>query len=115
MTKWKPVGGESGGGGGTFVKWVTEGQELEGLWQGEHEGRFGPVGTLTTTDRGRINFALHTALQDRMKRIKEGAEVKILYLGFRESKAGRKYKDFTVFVTSDDALQEPPSDGDAPF
>lgn len=46
-------------------KWETPGQELEGTWQGMHEGRFGALGTLEAAD-GRLTFPLPVALRDRL-------------------------------------------------
>jgi hypothetical protein len=54
LKRWRQVGQ------GQFQKWETPGQELEGTWQGMHEGRFGALGTLETTD-GRLTFPLPPA------------------------------------------------------
>jgi hypothetical protein len=37
--------------------WETPGQEFEGTWQGIHDGRFGPLGTLEAAE-GRLTFPL---------------------------------------------------------
>ena len=110
MSKWTQVGG----GGGSFVKWETEGQTLEGHWQGAYDGKFGPCGSLKKADGVLVRFPLHTALLDRMKRVKDGAEVLIEYTGKQESKQGRIFKGFTVSVANPEDIL---SDGDeeAPF
>jgi hypothetical protein len=58
-------------GQGQFQKWEASGQELEGLWQGIHEGRFGPLGTLDTAD-GRFTFPLPVALRERLGQVRPG-------------------------------------------
>src|SRR5207245_3855372 len=93
-------------GQGKFDKWETRGDELEGVWQGPHDGRYGPLGTVETRD-GLVTFPLHTALIERLKRVREGAEVLIRYTGRQTSKAGRIFKAFEVYVAGDDPLLPP--------
>lgn len=110
--KWKPVGSV----GGAIRKWETPGQECEGLWRGMHDGRFGPLGTLEGPDGIRYSFPLHTALLDRVKQVKEGAELLIRYTGKQVSKAGREFKAFEVYVSNaDDVRTDEGPDGDVPF
>lgn len=99
LRRWKQVGQ------GEFVKWEEPGQVLEGEWQGQHDGKFGPLGTLVQPDASRVSFPLHTALLSKMDRIKEGAEVRIVYTGKHTSKGGREFKGFDVFVADDDAVK----------
>lgn len=106
MTTWTQVGG----GTGDLLKWETEGQSLEGIWQGTHDGQFGPLGTVEQPDGARVRFPLHTALLDRMQRISEGAEVRIIYRGKAKSKAGREFKAFDVFVSDPSMLREKPDE-----
>jgi hypothetical protein len=68
-----------------------------------HDGRFGPLGTLETPE-GLVTFPVHAALLERLRLVREGAEVLIRYTGKQTSKAGRIFKAFEVFVTGDDAL-----------
>jgi hypothetical protein len=105
---------------GQFHKWETPGDELQGIWRGPNDGRYGPLGTLETSE-GLLTFPLHAALIERFKRVREGAEVLIRYTGRQTSKAGRVFKAFEVYVAGDDAMQafaaqpgEPPVDGEAP-
>src|SRR5438552_676147 len=113
LKHWRQIGQ------GQFHKWETPGDELEGVWQGPHDGRYGPLGTLDTS-KGLVTFPLHTALIDRLKRVREGAEILIRYTGRQTSKAGRVFKAFEVYVAGDDPLlqlatvrSEPPADWEA--
>jgi len=90
------------------------GEELEGIWQGQHDGLFGPLGTVETAE-GRITFPLHAALLQRLKLLRAGAGVLIRYTGKQTSKAGRTFKGFEVFVAGHDALVEPDDDGSRPL
>jgi hypothetical protein len=101
LKRWRQIGQ------GQFHKWETPGEEFEGIWRGLHDGRFGPLGTLETLE-GLITFPLHAALLERLKLVREGAEVLIRYTGKQTSKAGRVFKAFEVFVAGPDALLEDP-------
>ena len=91
LKRWRRIGE------GQFHKWETAGDELEGIWRGAHEGRFGPLGTLEGSD-ALVTFPLPAALRDRLRRVSEGSEVLIRYAGWQTSKAGRQFKAFEVFV-----------------
>ena len=93
LKRWRQIGQ------GQFHKWETPGEEFEGMWRGMHDGRFGPLGTLETPE-GLVTFPLHAALLERLKLVREGAEVLIRY------KAGRIFKAFEVFVAGEDALKD---------
>lgn len=100
--KWHPVGSS-----GDFLKWTEKGQTLEGIWQGSRPGRFGDLGVLVLPDGKKVSFPLHTVLADRFKRIREGAEVHITYLGKATNKKGTDYKDFEIGVANlDDIIPE---------
>src|SRR5881628_2415161 len=101
LKRWRQIGQ------GQFHKWETPGDELEGVWQGTHDGRYGPLGTLETP-AGLVTFPLHTALVERLKRVREGGDVLIRYTGKQTSKAGRVFKHFEVYVAGDEALRETP-------
>src|SRR5713226_4315364 len=101
-------------GQGQFQKWETPGQELEGTWQGMHEGRFGPLGTLETGE-GRLTFPLPVALRDRLAQVKPGALVLVRYTGLQTSNAGRTFKGFEVFVAEQDGWSEPMTSMPLPF
>ena len=91
LKRWRRIGE------GQFHKWETAGEELEGIWRGAHEGRFGPLGTLEASE-ALVTFPLPAALRDRLRRVSEGSEVLIRYAGWQTSKAGRQFKAFEVFV-----------------
>ena len=94
LKRWRQVGQ------GQFHKWEQPGEEFEGTWRGVHDGRFGPLGTLETSE-GLLTFPLPTALRDRLQRVREGAAVRIQYTGLQTSKAGRPFKGFEVYVADD--------------
>ena len=97
LKRWRAIGG-----GGDFHKWAQPGEALEGVWRGLHDGQYGPVGTLETTE-GLTRFAATTALVERLGAIAEGTELRLEYLGIRRSKTGREYKDFAVWIAEGDA------------
>jgi hypothetical protein len=107
LRRWRQVGQ------GQFHKWDSPGQELEGTWRGQHDGLYGPLGTLDTAE-GRMTFPLHAALLERLKLVREGADVLIRYTGKQTSKAGRVFKGFEVFVGDEVALIDPGQDRSVP-
>ena len=99
LKRWRQIGQ------GQFHKWETPGDELQGAWRGTHEGRFGPLGTLETSE-GLVTFPLHAALLERLRQVRIGADVLLRYTGPQTSKAGRLFKGFEVFVSGDEALAD---------
>ena len=97
LKRWRQIGQ------GQFHRWETAGDELEGIWRGAHDGRYGPLGTLETHE-GLVTFPLHAALLERLRQVGQGAEVLIRYVGRQTSKAGREFKAFEVYVAGDDLL-----------
>jgi len=97
LKRWRQIGQ------GQFHKWETPGDELEGIWRGSHEGRFGPLGTLEMSE-GAVTFPLHAALLERLRHIRVGAEILVRYTGPQTSKAGRLFKGFEVFVSGDETM-----------
>jgi len=100
LKRWRRIGE------GQFHKWETPGEELEGVWRGVHDGRFGILGTVETAD-DLWTFPLPVALRDRLQRVRVGAEVLIRYTGLQTAKTGRMFKGFEVFVPGDEAGVEP--------
>ena len=100
LKRWRRIGE------GQFHKWETPGEDVQGLWRGIHEGRFGVLGSVETADDLRT-FPLPVALRDRILRVPTGAEVRIRYTGLQTSKAGRVFKAFEVFVLGDEAWADP--------
>jgi hypothetical protein len=85
LKRWRRVGQ------GQFHKWEQPGEEFEGTWRGAHDGRYGPLGTLETSER-LMTFPLPTALLERLRLVREGAQVLIQYTGLQTSKAGWSFK-----------------------
>ena len=108
LKRWRQVGQ------GQFRKWEASGQELEGTWQGIHEGRFGPLGTLDT-ESGRFTFPLPVALRERLAQVRPGLLVLVRYTGLQASNAGRTFKGFEVFVAEQDGWSEPTTPMPLPF
>src|ERR1700737_196438 len=108
LRRWRQIGQ------GQFHKWEAPGQELEGTWQGIHEGRFGPLGTLETAD-GRFTFPLPVALRDRLAQVRADALVLVRYTGLQTSAAGRPFKGFDVFVAERGGWREPMTPMPLPF
>ncbi len=76
---------------GSFFKFESPGDQLEGSWSGITQGQFGPVGTIRTDDGEKL-FTVNKALED-LDRIEKGKKIKILYTGWGESKrSGHDYK-----------------------
>jgi hypothetical protein len=93
--RWRDIGQ------GSFVKWETPGQEIEGTWHGTKPGKFGDLGIIETME-GRVSFPLHTTLAQDLQLVKEGGEVRVRYLGKRKTKDGaREYKHFQVSIAGD--------------
>ena len=108
LKRWRRVGQ------GQFHKWEQAGEEFEGTWRGAHEGRFGPLGTLETSE-GLMTFPLPTALLQRLRLVREGAEVLIQYTGMQTSKEGRPFKGFEVFVAGNGMWTESPEPSEPPL
>lgn len=104
-------------GQGDFHKWTEPGDAVEGLWQGQRDGQYGPLGMLDQESGKRISFPLHTALLQRVEGLRKGAEVRIVYLGKQQSKGGREFKAFDLFVANPQTDLEEPSEAaeDLPF
>ena len=110
--RWHPVGSS-----GNFMKWTEKGQFVEGLWEGTTAGRYGDLGIVKQADGIKVTFPLHTVLADRLKRIREGAEIHIEYLGKDKNKKGVEFKNFEVMVGNpEDILTvEAESEEEPPF
>ena len=107
LKRWRRVGQ------GQFHKWEQAGEEFEGTWRGAHDGRYGPLGTLETSE-GLITFPLPTALLERLRLVRESAEVLIQYTGMQTSRAGRAFKGFEVYVAGDEMQGAPAQPREVP-
>ena len=90
-------------GGGEYVKWEKEGQEVAGEWRGFRPGRKAPDGKETVvgvveTEAGEVKFPATRVLQTKLGIVAEGISVWITYLGTRKGAAGTSYKNFRVEV-----------------
>ena len=99
LRRWQLIGG------GEFHAWQKEGDALEGIWLGEHQGQFGPLGSLDTLT-GRVTFPLNAVLRQRLGGVKEGTVVRIVYQGSGSTKKGWPVKLFDVYLASDEAGEE---------
>lgn len=100
--RWHPVGSS-----GNFKKWTEKGQSVEGIWEGTTIGKYGDLGIVKQPDGMKVTFPLHTVLADRLKRIREGAEVHIEYIGKETNKKGVEFKNFEVMVgNTEDIIPE---------
>jgi hypothetical protein len=105
LRRWRQIGQ------GQFHKWETVGAELDGRWEGQHDGQYGPLGTLETSE-GRVTFPLPAALRARLTQVRPGTDVRIRYTGLQTTRAGRTFKAFEVFVADPEGVIAP--NGDAP-
>jgi len=92
---------------GNMVKWEAEGIELDGYYRGRRSGQFGGLGDLETEDGKFLTFPVTTALEHRLKDIKEGERIKIVYRGYRKTQKGIDFKFFDVFRWTDDEAEAP--------
>src|SRR5262245_56956362 len=104
LRRWRQIGH------GQFDKWETPGDELEGRWRGQNDGRYGPLGSVETPG-GFVSFPLHAALFDRLKGVQQGQDVLIRYTGKQTSNGGRVFKAFEVYVAGDDPFMDIERDG----
>src|SRR5260370_12042062 len=97
LKRWRRVGQ------GQFHKWEQAGEEFEGTWRGAHEGRYGPLGTLETSE-GLITFPLPAALLDRLRRVGGGAEALIHHTAMPTSQTAPSFKRFPASLARSRAL-----------
>lgn len=114
LKRWRQLGQAQ------YTKWDTPGQEIIGNWCGQKDGKPSPDGKPTflgvvETPEGRVSFALTTVLQDRLKEVELGEEIKIVYVGQKTSQSGARFKAFDVFVATTDGEIPPSVDEDIPF
>lgn len=104
--RWKQLSG------GTFFKFSTPGDSLEGIWHGTQDGKFGENGVVEVVgDPTPKIFSLNAALKD-LVRVPKGTEVRITYTGKQMSKGGNEFKAFDVLV--EDGV-DVPGDENEPF
>ena len=116
-----------------FLKWneVEVGGELEGIWQGFHQGQYGLLGSVEVRTGEIVSFPLPTLLHRRLDCVEPGRRIKIVYLGKRDAKDGdTSYHTFDCYsdrpalgpgaaqkalvqFTDDETPEQ--TDGDVPF
>lgn len=87
--------------GGNIFNFEKEGEALEGKLVDVRtdQGKFkSVVYDIEKADNELISLFGSTVLDGRMKRVKIGDSVKIVFKGTVKSKTGREYADFQVFV-----------------
>src|SRR2546422_490541 len=95
--------------GGTFFKFATKGDCLEGIWKGTQDGKFGENGVVEVDGEPKI-FSMNAALKDLI-RVPKGTAVSITYTGKQMSKGGNEFKAFDILV--EDGVEV--AEEDAPF
>jgi len=102
---WKRVNGN--GGDGSFYKFKEPGQVLTGTYKGQREGKFGMLGVVIDEKGVEQAFPLGAALKGRLADIEVGTQIMVQYLGEEQSKQGRTFKAFEVFVAAGDEQEVP--------
>jgi hypothetical protein len=101
-----------------IVKWAQTkpGHVLEGVYLGQHEGKYGPLADLDTLD-GQLQLPVPAMLGRALAQIRIGGYIYIQYDGLQSSKEGRDYHGFTVWVEdkADKLPATPTGDGEVPF
>jgi hypothetical protein len=87
---------------GEIWKW-EEGKELEGIYRGQIDGKFGKLGQMDTIVGEQVTFPVPTVLARHLRRVRVGAECCIVFLGLVTSqKGGREYQDFDVYLSREE-------------
>jgi hypothetical protein len=101
-----------------FFKFTTEGDSLEGTWQGTQppnkEG-YAPTGKILLDDNPVVQGFSMSAVLRPLGDLPVGTKVKVVYLGRETGKSGQQYKNFDVFVDDPDQKEDDKSDAEVPF
>jgi len=91
MSEWKEVIRNN------FFKFEADGDSIEGEYLGTEEGTFGDNHIIQTKEE-KYAVGSYTDLNRKLKGVNVGDQVKITYLGEKQSEknADRTYKDFKV-------------------
>jgi len=115
-----PVTGGSRPAGG-FVKWseAKVGYTLEGVWRGAREGKYGDLGEIKPETGPSVTFPMVYVLEDKLRFVRVGAVVSIVYLGKTENpKTGRSLHEFDIQADEADLIEPDVDEGhseDVPF
>ena len=80
---------------GNIVQWDSEGVVLEGVFQGLHEGKYGMLVDVYTTE-GLRSASATVMLDQKLSEIPVGSDIRITFIGYIETKTGRALKNFEV-------------------
>jgi hypothetical protein len=99
----------------TFFKFETPNDELEGIWLGTEEGKFGLNGRVRDMSNVIQTFTLNAALKD-LEAINEGTQIKLVFTGLQKTDGGQEYKAFDIYVDDDsEGETQAPADDEPPF
>lgn len=92
-----------------IVKFTIVGEYVTGTWIGTEPGQYAEIGIIQTAD-GIRRFSITVMLRDRLRQVKVGAAVTILFQGFKplQSNPNHMQKMFRVFVPSPTDVQTGP-------
>ena len=86
---------------GDFVKFESVGQTLQGEWLGIKPGKYeNDLGTIVN-EGGNFVFSITAALRD-LADVDTGTMVKIEFQGLGETRDGREFKKFDVYLDNDE-------------
>jgi hypothetical protein len=92
---------------GRFIKWaeVGEGEELEGIFRGMREGKYGLLADLEMADET-VTLPVTVALEREFNRVRVGGHVVIVYSGMKPFKKlpGKSFHAFSLFVSDQSDL-----------
>jgi hypothetical protein len=98
----------------SFFKFENPNDELEGLWLGTEEGKFGDNGRVRDMNGAVQVFTLNAALKD-LTALAENTQIKIIYTGKEKTKEGTEYKAFDIYVDEEEGQTQAPADDEPPF
>lgn len=108
--EWTKVADEGGDGEYNDISWKPEDQpELEGKLTGiRHDvGQYTQTVYSVEDEDGQVySVWSSTVLLKKFDGVSIGSYIKIVYLGSKSGKGGRKYKDFDMFVSSGEAVKD---------
>jgi len=83
---------------GPLIRWskVEPGFEIEGVWCGEKPSLYGTLGQIQTPDGTVAAFSIPTDLGRRLRKVREGAEILIVFLERQSLRNGNTFLKFDV-------------------
>ena len=80
---------------GNLVNWDSEGVILEGIYEGQHEGKYGMLLDVSNP-HGFFSASCTIMLVQKLESIPVGSEIRITFTGYLKTKNGHNLKDFEV-------------------